>query len=800
MKTKSFNRLLGALVCMSAAALDESALLCAASIELNGTAATEFMFMPGGLQTITPFEGGLGEPIMVMVDAAGAAALERQRAGLAAKGKNPYFDFEHEDSGASFWPSSFFWRDGSAPGIYCRGEWTADGEAGVVGKKWRKFSPVFHVDNKRAKPSRIICKTDALPNMGGLVNNPAFHNISPLWAKNATGAQSGNLKEYQMKPIENPELDALQAKNTELQTELTRLKDEQTSIKAKNENDALVMAKIREHQSAIEANQAKIELAEIKAKNADQAKVIELHNKQLAEATVNAAIERGAISAKDTVTIEHWKNDITTRPEQAAILAKMGGNPAIGGNRLTTTNSNVRVTGQAPNDTIKAYGAIIAKNAAIPLSAATAAEKQQLARESAAIFAADIDKNPIILHMSMDDAIKAADYSDAALSVGLLSGSLVMQRALPLMLTKNPLLGSITTDFSAEPGLLNQTTSTRIVLKPAVQSYDNTDDGNGRPFGWKTASPAQTVDVLVTLDEYVGIPIVFGAATLAQTTRRLFDESAPMAINALGSYATAKLAALMTPTNFNAYKGTSVGTGATTSGSKSITFASTTIVYPGQAISGTGIPSGTYIASVESATAASLTRKATATNTGLTFTLSGGKVPTAYTTFVKALASWTVAELDLLAAAFDNYDVPMEDRFACLNSSYYRKLGSDSAVNALMQGTGDASYLTERRLPKMSNFELQNSPWMPSGSNQAGFAGHKAALVLKTRLPQDIGTAMPGVNASGSATVITDPSTDLTMLLVQYADRQGNYAEWRPEIMLGASVGDRRAGMVITSA
>jgi hypothetical protein len=774
------------------------ALLCRAAHELPATITGEFMFMPGGLQTITPFDGGIGAPITVMVDQAGARELEKQRAALTAKGKRPYFDFEHKDDGASYWPESFFWKDGPQPGIYCRGEWTSDGKAGVEGKKWRMFSPVFHVDSKRAKPARLVCREFASANMGGLTNEPAFTKISPLWAKNAGGAHSANHTETNDNMNEQ-ELAALRAKNEELTNEITRLKGEQTAIKAKNENDEFIAARIEAKEATLRANKAELESAALKAKNSDHEAVIQAHNEATAKAAVSAAIERGAIAAKDTATIEHWTKDITARPEQAAILAKMGGSPALGGPRLTTT-TGVKVTGQAPNDTIKAYGAIVAKNAAIPLSAATAVEKQELAREAAAIFAADIDKNPVILHMSMNDAIKAADYTDAALSVGLLSGSMVMQRALPQMLTKNPMLGSITTDFSAEPGLLNQTTNTRIVLKPAVQSYDNTDDGNGRPKGWITASPAQTVDVPVTLDEYVGIPIVFGAATLAQTTRRLFDESAPMAINALGSYATAKLAALMTAANFNAYKGTSVGTGATTSGSKSITFASTTNVYPGQAISGTGIPSGTYIESVQSATAATLTRKATATGTGLTFTLSGGKVPTTYTTFVKALASWTVAELDLLAAAFDNNDVPMEDRFACLNPSYYRKLGSDSAVNALMQGTGDASYLTERRLPKMSNFELLNSPWMPSGSNQTGFAGHKAALVLKTRLPQDIGTAMPGVNASGSATVITDPATDLTMLLVQYADRLGNYAEWRPEIMLGAAVGDRRAGLVITSA
>ena len=768
--------------------------MCRAAHALSATVTGEFMFMPGGLQTITPFEGGIGEPITVAVDAAGAAELERQRVALFAKGKRPYCDFEHEDKGASYWVESFFWKDGPEPGIYCRGEWTADGKAGVEGKKWRMFSPVFHVDSKHAKPARIVCRDSASANMGGLVNEPAFTKISPLWAKNATGAQSGNLTNN----MNEQEIKALQDKIKELEAEIATLKGQKSASDAKGQTDEVVACKIEAKEAQLKQSAAELEVASLKAKNADQETMIKNHNEAAAKAAVNSAIDRGAIAAKDTASIEHWTKDITARPEQAAILAKMGGNPVLGGQRLTS--SHVKVTGQAPNDTIKAYGAIVAKNASIPLTAATAAEKHELAREAAAIFAADIDKDPVIMTMNMASAIKAADYTDANLSVGLLSGSLVMQRALPLMLTKNPLLGSITTDFSAEPGLLNQTTSTRIVLKPAVMSYDNSDDGNGRPKGWLTASPAQTVDVLVTLDEYVGIPIVFGAATLSQTTRRLFDESAPMAINALGGYATAKLSALMTATNFNAYKGTSVGTGATTSGSKSITFASTTVVFPGQAISGTGIPNGTYIASVESATAATMTRKATATGSALTFTLSSGKVPTTYATFVKALASWTVAELDNLAAAFDAYDVPMEDRFAALSSAYYRKLGSDSAVNALLQGTGDARYLTERRLPMMSNFELLNSPWMPIANNQTGFAGHKASLVLKTRLPQDIGTAMPGVNASGSATVITDPITDLTMLLVQYADRQGNYAEWRPEIMLGAAVGDRRAGMVITSA
>lgn len=462
--------------------------------------------------------------------------------------------------------------------------------------------------------------------------------------------------------------------------------------------------------------------------------------------------------------------------------------------------SRLAVTSQDPKSVMKQYGALVAKNAAIPLNNSTAAQKAELAREAAVIFSEDIANNRRIHSMSMDEAIKAADYSDPTGNIGLLSGSLVMQKALPAMIANNPLLKSISTDFSGEPGLLNATDNTRIVLKPAVQTYDSTLDGGGRPLGWKTVSAAQTVDVPITISDYVGVPIVFGAGTLGSTPRNLFDEVAPLAISAIADYATAKLSALMTPANFNAYKGNSVTGGATTSGSRNITFTSSTNVFPGQPISGTGIPAGTYIASVESATAATITKAATATGSSLTFTLNNSLVPVNYTSYVKALANWEVADLDILAGVFDQNHVPLMNRFAALASGYYRVLGADANVNALMMSTGDATFLGKRRLPEISNFEMMNSPWFPQTSNRVGFAGHKAALVLKTRVPGDLMTALPGAAFPGAFATVTDPDTNLTVALVQYINPGGGYAEWRPEIMMGAAVGDRRAGLVITSA
>ncbi|EDY18785.1 autotransporter-associated beta strand repeat protein [Chthoniobacter flavus Ellin428] len=61
--------------------------------------------------------------------------------------------------------------------------------------------------------------------------------------------------------------------------------------------------------------------------------------------------------------------------------------------------------------------------------------------------------------------------------------------------------------------------------------------------------------------------------------------------------------------------------GATALGSPSVTMNSTTGIAPGMTITGTGIPAGTYVISVDSATGLTLSQNATANGSALTFTL-----------------------------------------------------------------------------------------------------------------------------------------------------------------------------------
>lgn len=777
---------------------ENDALLCAFAISAPQLVSGRWMYMPGGRHIITPSQSGKAVQVEVLVGPDSAAALNAQLADINQRGrKRAYFDFDHGDGKASFWPERFEWSTTPEPGIYAIGEETASGRAAIEGKDYRGFSPVFFVNDVKAKPARIVCREGAKPNMGGLVNNPAFSAIKPFFAQDAThssGSAAGDNQNKTDSNMNEQELAALRAKNQGLQNEID-------ALKAKNADDAAISAKqseLRAIQAEISAEETRRENEALKAKNKQLESDATARAEADADAAVNAAVARGAIAAKDEGAKKQWKALICANAGAAALLAAVPSSPALGGRITAPANTEQRVErGQmGGRDALQAYSALVARNAAIP--DVRSPEKSKLAKEMGAIFAAEMKgREDHWMNCPLDEAIQAADVTNAA--VGTLAGTLVLQRNLPLLTFNYPMLKTFFTDFSDSTGLWLQTEMTRIQITPAVTEYDGTLDSNGRPLGFVVVTPAQTVDVPITLSKHVGIPMIFGVQTLASTVRNLFAEQSAGAINALGGYFVNMATALMTSANFNAFAGITIGTGATTSGSTAITMASNAIMYPGQPISGTGIPTGARIASVTSATAAVLTIAATATNTGLTFTLGGGLVPSLFTTYVKALADFNFASLGEIGAAFDNIRVPYEGRFAMLNASYYQKLAQDPTFNTFFAATRNREIISKGLLPELNNFTPQKAPWFPTSSNRVGFAYHAAAIALKSRLPQDFMGAV-GAAAPGTVTTISDPDTGISVLNVQRIDLVGSYAESRIEVMLGANAGDRRAGLVITSA
>jgi hypothetical protein len=413
----------------------------------------------------------------------------------------------------------------------------------------------------------------AAPNMGGLVNNPAFN--LPLWAKNAGESATstnnpiaarldGTNKEE--KKMTNEELAALRAKDQELE------RDEQ------DESTATKRAALH---SEIKAGELEMELSEIKARNEDlQAKV---RKRQLDDArlAVRNAVKRGAIAARDLPKQRMWETRIAADPKDQEILDSIPGNmpalsgPIISGGRVTISD----------DDPSRIFGEL-ARVSSLSCRASQHDQRRQLSREFAMIYAREFkgsnkDRMLSFPVSEFETAIMGADVTDASLKT--LSGSLVTQRTLELLHFTFPSLTMFTTDFSDTAAQFNQTVITRTITVPNVTSYNTTT-------GWADSTAVNT-DVPVTINQHRGVNITFNEQILASTVRRLFDEFAPAAAYALSKDMVDSLYANITDANFtnNSVTATSsfartsvidIGTQLTLRGVPLVLGARTLLLYP----------------------------------------------------------------------------------------------------------------------------------------------------------------------------------------------------------------------------
>src|SRR5215471_3695825 len=520
---------------------------CRAAVEISVTDSNEILFLPVGVHSITPVAGGIGKPIKVMVDIHAANAVEQQRAEITQRtGKKVYFDFNHEDGPASFWPSSFYWRQ--RDGVVAKGEWSASGKKAVQGKDFRAFSPVFHVHDKRADPAQVVCFDGARPNMGGLVNDPAFSGL-PLWAKNA-GESSTSPEQPATKPTKGDtmtpeEIAALQAKKEELEAKVEEL----SALVSKDETNEVTKAQLGEMKAQAEAAEAELKIASLKAKTEEQAKEIERRNHEKAKAAVKKAVADGAIAARNLPLINKLTAQATVDPETfiPIIEAMQGPGRTLTGKIVGNEfGSKVTITNDDPLAIFAKMTQLLGQNT----KATDIVVKKKCAKEMGALYAAtfsDTEKNREQRTRLMNydlaevrDAIMAADVTDA--NLGTLAGTLVTQRILELLKLVFPPLVRFTTDFSEQPATFNQTIMTRIVTIPTVVAYSTAT-------GWADQQ-AQATDVPVVINNHQGIPITFNENMLASTMRRLFEEFAEAQAYALARALVNDLYSKLTDANY----------------------------------------------------------------------------------------------------------------------------------------------------------------------------------------------------------------------------------------------------------
>ena len=545
MVRRAIGGLAGSVLFAAAAEIEDADVIRAFDTAVEGTAKevpTEFMFAPGGVQTISAGTSAGTWRGRVVIDRQTAGTLQTILAGHLAAGQKPYFDFNHDEAEASAWPTEFFWKDGTNPGVYVRCEWSNPGRKAIVGKSYRCFSPAFQLDrysDTDKSPARI---TRAPLCMGGLVNNPAFKTNRPIWARHT---------------------DSMKRTPEELQAELDRLTAEVETLTAAAktaENDAVIQAKNKE----IETLKAKLttdhaEVVKAKDKELETAHAtIKAMRKEKADAAIEAAIARGILPAKPAegsdgakITAK-WRGLIEADSENIPLLLAQPG-PAALGERITAGSAprGGRITlGQEDLATVlRAYH----KNWQADQRIVKRLKTDELNELAAPAFYASALRSRLTKPEEALAVIRAADQLaleerqsglviQGANSLGSLAGILVVQRSLDLLKYDFPEISRMTTDFSAEPVKYNQAVYTRLRTIPAVTDYNATT-------GYADSDVTDT-DVSVTINQHKAVQIVYTANDLASTQRLLFPEQEEGMHFAMGSNLMSALTALMIPGNF----------------------------------------------------------------------------------------------------------------------------------------------------------------------------------------------------------------------------------------------------------
>lgn len=484
------------------------------------------MFVPGGRHTVT---AGLASSkasaeVTLLVDESTAAVLQASLDLENAQNapQRALFDKNHEAKEAMAWPLRFEYSSQPEPGVYAQVEWSKLGAEYVQGKVMRAFSGSFFTDAELPKAKAIkagqhytiqagkrgsamnparITGLD-FPFAGTLTNDPAFRKILPLWANHAGGTSGTN--KSKMKRLNKDERAALQSEQATIETEIETLKADTTAEGV----EALQAKQARLTQVKTELNSD-----EVLGKNEVLEQALLAQRGKDADVAVNAAVKRGAIPSRDAALQATWKKKCVEDPEMLEVLGQMKGNAAVQTQRLTL--SGPVITREDSVTVLKAYNA------------------ERDAKKKAVIYARDISKR---IKEGEDLPIHASN------TLGTLTGEIVAQRTLELLILNLPILSRIGTDFSAEGVKLNQEVNTRIVGIPGTSDYNTTT-------GYATENTV-TTDVPVTIDAHKSCQVSFNANELASTSRRLFDELAPAMMYAIGKVVCDALYAQITAAKF----------------------------------------------------------------------------------------------------------------------------------------------------------------------------------------------------------------------------------------------------------
>lgn len=212
---------------------------------------------------------------------------------------------------------------------------------------------------------------------------------------------------------------------------------------------------------------------------------------------------------------------------------------------------------------------------------------------------------------------------------------------------------------------------------------------------------------------------------------------------------------------------TSVTDGATTNTSTTVTSATAKFGDNdlGSAISGTGIPTGSTIVAVGSATSVTISAAATATATGLTLTLGRNMLP------------W-----------------PETGRSLTVNPDFEGNLYKDSAIKSAL-ASGSDSVIREGSFPRVFGFDFAASAAIPgNGENLVGMAAYMSAMLV------GMAPIAPASQKTIDYRVVVDPDTGIAFEYREWFDENTDTLKRVIEANYGYAVGEKFALKRLVSA
>ena len=257
----------------------------------------EIQYLPPGTHSITATKNGKPAELTLEVDAKTAELLQHSYAKITAGDKEQIFiDFNHDDGEASGWITGFYWAgaDPEGGGVRAKVEWTTAGKDALQGRNFRKFSPTFTLNSKGEIEGTTL-------KAGGLVNRPAFKDITPIVASDGEYQKTDSnmaeiIEEKKKEEVIGQVDDSKKKEEVSAQEQLAEVKKENETLKAK-----------------------------IKALEDDKKEEQEV----AAQSAVDKATEDGRIAPKDEKVKAKWASILKNDPSAIVLLNALPVNPAF---------------------------------------------------------------------------------------------------------------------------------------------------------------------------------------------------------------------------------------------------------------------------------------------------------------------------------------------------------------------------------------------------------------------------------------------------------------------------------------